>query len=51
MAPTYAAIIYCASLSGYNETLREDDAQNRMKEALLLFDEITNSPWCVIELS
>jgi len=39
------AVMFCASMSEYDQTLREDDSQNRMKEALLLFDEICNSPW------
>eukprot|EP01096_Ripella_sp_DP13-Kostka_P015758 TRINITY_DN747_c0_g1_i1.p1 TRINITY_DN747_c0_g1~~TRINITY_DN747_c0_g1_i1.p1 ORF type:complete len:353 (+),score=173.30 TRINITY_DN747_c0_g1_i1:82-1140(+) len=39
------AVIFCASLSEYDQTLREDESQNRMKESLLLFDEICNSPW------
>lgn len=39
------AVIFCASMSEYDQTLREDDSQNRMKESLLLFDEICNSPW------
>jgi len=39
------AVIFCSSLSEYDQTLREDDSQNRMKESLLLFDEIRNSPW------
>eukprot|EP01104_Vermistella_antarctica_P009841 TRINITY_DN257_c0_g1_i1.p1 TRINITY_DN257_c0_g1~~TRINITY_DN257_c0_g1_i1.p1 ORF type:complete len:355 (-),score=122.09 TRINITY_DN257_c0_g1_i1:368-1432(-) len=39
------AVIFCSSLSEYDQTLREDDTQNRMKESLLLFDEICNSPW------
>ena len=39
------AVLFCASLSEYDQTLREDDSQNRMKESLLLFDEICNSPW------
>jgi len=39
------AVIFCSSLSEYDQTLREDDSQNRMKESLLLFDEIKNSPW------
>jgi GTPase SAR1 family protein len=37
------AVIFCASLSGYDQVLREDTNQNRMKEALLLFDEVVNS--------
>lgn len=39
------AVMFCASLSEYDQTLREDDSQNRMTESLLLFDEICNSPW------
>jgi len=39
------AVIFCSSLVEYDQTLREDDSQNRMKESLLLFDEICNSPW------
>jgi GTPase SAR1 family protein len=39
------AVVFCASLSEYDQTLREDDGQNRMRESLLLFDEICNSPW------
>jgi len=39
------AVIFCSSLVEYDQTLREDDTQNRMKESLLLFDEICNSPW------
>ena len=39
------AVLFVSSLSEYDQTLREDDTQNRMKESLLLFDEICNSPW------
>ncbi|ELR25473.1 guanine nucleotide-binding protein alpha-5 subunit, putative [Acanthamoeba castellanii str. Neff] len=39
------AVIFCVALSEYDQTLREDDSQNRTKESLLLFDEICNSPW------
>jgi len=39
------AVIFCVALSEYDQTLREDDTQNRMKESLLLFDEINNSHW------
>lgn len=39
------AVIFCASLSAYDQVLREDETQNRMKEAILLFEEICNSPW------
>jgi len=38
-------VIFCTSLSEYDQTLREDSTQNRMKESLLLFDEICNSSW------
>jgi len=37
------AVIYCASLSGYDQVLREDRTQNRMHESILLFDEVANS--------
>ncbi|KAL6072816.1 Guanine nucleotide-binding protein subunit alpha [Balamuthia mandrillaris] len=39
------AVVFCVAMSEYDQTLREDDQQNRMKESLLLFDEICNSPW------
>ncbi|KAJ5066123.1 guanine nucleotide-binding protein g(o) subunit alpha [Anaeramoeba ignava] len=39
------SVIFCASLSGYNQTLSEDQSINRMKEALSLFREICTSPW------
>jgi hypothetical protein len=39
------AVLFCVALSDYDQVLREDATQNRMKEALLLFDEICNSPW------
>lgn len=38
-------VIFCASLSEYDQVLREDNSTNRMQESLLLFDEIVNSPW------
>jgi GTPase SAR1 family protein len=38
-------VIFCASLSEYDQVLREDASTNRMQESLLLFDEIVNSPW------
>jgi len=37
------AILFCAALSEYDQTLREDNSQNRMAEAMLLFDEVSNS--------
>lgn len=39
------AVIFCVSLSEYDQTLREDDQQNRMTESLSLFEEISNSRW------
>eukprot|EP01097_Dermamoeba_algensis_P006650 TRINITY_DN4149_c0_g1_i1.p1 TRINITY_DN4149_c0_g1~~TRINITY_DN4149_c0_g1_i1.p1 ORF type:complete len:302 (-),score=38.14 TRINITY_DN4149_c0_g1_i1:423-1328(-) len=40
-----SAVIYCVALSEYDQVLREDESQNRMKESLRLFETITNSPW------
>lgn len=39
------AILFCVALSEYDQTLREEDTMNRMKESLLLFDEVCNSHW------
>src|SRR5690606_5469629 len=39
------AVIFCAALSEFDQVLREDESQNRMKETLLLFEDICNSPW------
>jgi len=39
------AVMFCVALSEYDQTLREDATQNRMKESLLLFDEVCNSHW------
>eukprot|EP01115_Flamella_aegyptia_P015399 TRINITY_DN941_c0_g1_i2.p1 TRINITY_DN941_c0_g1~~TRINITY_DN941_c0_g1_i2.p1 ORF type:complete len:301 (+),score=80.41 TRINITY_DN941_c0_g1_i2:356-1258(+) len=39
------AVIFCVSLSEYDQKLREDDTQNRMTESLLLFDEVCNSKY------
>jgi len=39
------AVIFCVALSEYDQTLREDETQNRMRESILLFDQIVNSPW------
>ncbi|KAJ6247160.1 guanine nucleotide-binding protein g(o) subunit alpha [Anaeramoeba flamelloides] len=41
------AVIFCASLSGYDQNLFEDENENRMKESLLLFEEVCNSRWFV----
>jgi len=37
------AVLYCAALSCYDLVLREDNTQNQMAEAILLFAEIVNS--------
>jgi len=39
------AIIFLAAISGYDQTLWEDNKTNQMYEALLLFDSIVNSKW------
>ena len=39
------AVLFCTALSEYDQTLREDSRQNRMKESLQLFNEIVNSQW------
>merc|ERR1719387_1554427 len=39
------AVIFVASLSEYDQNLYEDETQNRMIEALTLFDQICNSKW------
>jgi len=37
------SVIFCASLNGYDQVLREDRSQNRLLESILLFDEVANS--------
>jgi len=39
------AVLFVAAISEYDQTCFEDEATNRMTEALTLFDEITNSRW------
>lgn len=39
------AVIFCSSLSEYDQRLHEDDSVNRVHESLKLFDEICNSRW------
>lgn len=39
------AVIFVAALSGYNSKCYEDHTQNRMIEALVLFEDISNSVW------
>lgn len=41
------AIIFMVAISEYDQKLIEDDAVNRMQEALTLFDSICNSRWFV----
>lgn len=38
-------IIFCVSLSEYDQTLLEDNSQNRLEESLILFDSVVNSRW------
>lgn len=39
------SIIFIAALSEYDQTLFEDETQNRLTESLLLFDNIINYKW------
>lgn len=39
------AVLFVVALSGYNQILFEDTSQNKLQEALSLFDEICNSQW------
>jgi len=39
------AIIFVVASSSYNMTLREDSSQNRLREALSLFETIWNNRW------
>lgn len=39
------AVIFVAALSEYDQNLYEDSQQNRMTEALALFEQISNSRW------
>ncbi len=41
------AIIFMAAISEYDQVLVEDEAVNRLDEALTLFDSICNSRWFV----
>ncbi|CAR23113.1 guanine nucleotide-binding protein subunit alpha [Lachancea thermotolerans CBS 6340] len=38
-------IIFCVSLSEFDQTLLEDKSQNRLEESLILFDSVVNSRW------
>jgi len=39
------AVIFCISLSEFDQVLREDETKNRMQESLELFDSLVNSEW------
>jgi len=39
------AVLFVASLSDYDNSLREDNMQNRLQEALALFEEVANSSY------
>ncbi|GAV06802.1 hypothetical protein RvY_16729 [Ramazzottius varieornatus] len=39
------AIIFCVSMSEYDQVLHEDETTNRMQESLKLFDSICNNKW------
>ncbi|KAH9020250.1 guanine nucleotide binding protein, alpha subunit [Lactarius deliciosus] len=39
------SIIFCTTLSEYNQVLLEDGNQNRMAESLALFESVVNSQW------
>ena len=39
------AVVFVAAMSEYDQVLFEDETQNRMEEALQLFDQIINSKW------
>ncbi|KAF0989745.1 hypothetical protein HZS_7586 [Henneguya salminicola] len=41
------ALLFCASMSEYDQTLIEDNTTNRMKESLKLFSSVLNNPWFV----
>lgn len=38
-------IIFCVSLSEYDQSLLEEKSQNRLEESLVLFDSVVNSRW------
>ncbi|KAF8990182.1 heterotrimeric G-protein alpha subunit, GPA3-like protein, partial [Cyathus striatus] len=39
------SIIFCASLSGYDQIIAGENKLNRLDDSLNLFKDITNSPW------
>lgn len=42
------AILFLIAASGFDQTLREDNEKNRLKEALELFEDIFWSRYCII---
>eukprot|EP00467_Chlorarachnion_reptans_P020040 CAMPEP_0114518148 /NCGR_PEP_ID=MMETSP0109-20121206/18284_1 /TAXON_ID=29199 /ORGANISM="Chlorarachnion reptans, Strain CCCM449" /LENGTH=343 /DNA_ID=CAMNT_0001698739 /DNA_START=114 /DNA_END=1145 /DNA_ORIENTATION=+ len=40
-----SCLLFVAAISGYNQTLLEDNDTNRLVEAIKLFEEIANSRW------
>ena len=44
-------VIFCVSLSEYDQSLMEDKNQNRFQESLVLFDNIVNSRCCLLYTS
>jgi len=42
---TITAVVFCASMSCYDEVIREDNKTNAMDETLNLFDEVSNSSY------
>lgn len=41
------SIIFCVSLSEYDQVLLEESRQNRMLESLVLFESVVNSRWFI----
>jgi len=39
------AVLFCVSLSEYDQKLEEDNATNRMHESLRVFQDVSNSKW------
>ncbi|KAG8893275.1 Guanine nucleotide-binding protein alpha-2 subunit [Tulasnella sp. 403] len=39
------SILFCASISDYDQVLLEENTQNRMHESLILFESVVNSRW------
>jgi len=41
------AVIFVAAISGFDQTIFEDNKTNRIEESLQLFEDTTNSPWFI----